>query len=430
LSFASRIASSLDKATTEIRFSREHLEALIHLCGASEFFGEMIASNPALISALPLGESAKKCDDDYQAILKRTIEGEDNFGAEMSALRRVWAGLIVRLGAEDAAGTVNMRESNARQTRLAAASLDAASLIAARELNRRYGGTIAPPRIAVLGLGRLGGKGMDYGSDLDVVLVYDDDAPSPIERLAPAEAYARFTELLVAALSSVTRDGHLYRVDLRLRPDGRNGPLCSGARAFTEYLRARAVAWEWLAYVKLRAASGDMELGWRVETEARSVIQEAAQRVGAESLRLETRRVRERLEQEKTVGRGKSIDIKYGAGGMLDVYFATRFLQLRDNVPDVGADRSTRSVLERLRANGSLDEESHAAMKDGYELLRTLDHHLRLIVGRSTRLPAADHPALRDSARRLGYETADELTRALSSHMKNIRAAYDRITRG
>ncbi len=429
LMLAARIASSLDKASAEIIFSRAHLVALIRLCGASEFFGEMIASNPALILALPSNES----DDgdaapDYRTVLNTAIESEDNFGAGMAALRRVWTRLLIGIGALDAAGKISMRDANARQTALAAASLDAGCLIARRELARRYGEDDKQTRVAILGMGRLGVRGMDYGSDLDVVLVYDDTAPSPVESLAPAEAYARFGEFLVAALSSMTRDGHLYRVDLRLRPDGRNGATCSGARAFTEYLKERAVEWEWLAYVKLRAAAGDLELGTKVEAEARLIVHESAQTAGADALRLETRRVRERLEQEKSRRRGLSVDIKYGAGGMLDVYFAMRYLQLRDNVPDEGADRSTRAVLERLRAAGSLGEEDYAAMNDGYDLLRSLDHHLRLIVGRSTRLPTADHPALRDIARKLDYATADELTESLSAHMKKIRAAYDRIT--
>jgi len=428
LMLTTRVASSLDKATGEIRFSKAHLTALINLCGASEFFGEMIASNPALILALPL-EGAEVAIRDYGAILSRAVESENGFGAEMSRLRREWAKLIVEIGALDTSGAISMFEANARQTALASASLDAGCLVASRELGRRYGEQEELSRVAVLGLGRLGGGGMDYGSDLDVVLVYDDTSASPPSRLAPAERYARFGEFLVAALSSVTRDGYLYRVDLRLRPDGKNGLTCSGARAFTDYLRERAVEWEWLAYVKLRAAAGDLQLGTRVEREARSIIHEAARDANGETLRLETRRVRERLEYEKTQRRAQTTDIKYGVGGMLDVYFATRFLQLRDNVPDELEDRSTRAVLERLHETGSLGEDDYHAMKDGYQLLRALDHHLRLIVGRSTRLPAADHPALRDIANKLNYVSANELTEALSAHMQSIRAAYDNITK-
>ena len=429
LTLAARIASSLDKTNAEIRFSSAHLAMLTRLCGASEYFGEMMASNPALVLALPLTESEDE-EQDYRAMLNAAIESEDNFGAEMASLRRVWTRLLVGIGALDTMGRISMREANRRQTLLAAASLDAGCLIASRELARRYGTPSERARLSVLGLGRLGGGGMDYGSDLDVVLIYDDASRTPLPNYAPAEVYARFTELLVAALSSVTRDGHLYRVDLRLRPDGRNGATCSGATVFTDYLKERAVEWEWLAYVKLRATAGDLELGTAVEREARRIIHEAAQNADTDMLRLETRRVRERLRHEKTRQRGLTVDIKYGAGGLLDVYFATRYLQLRDRVPDEGADRSTRTMLEKLHAAGSLGEEDYAAMKDGYELLRELDHHLRLIVGRSTRLPAADHPALRDTARQLNYTTADELTQSLALHMKNIRDAYDRITGG
>jgi glutamate-ammonia-ligase adenylyltransferase len=430
MTLLSRIASSLEKDSEFKMMTPACLKQLIQLCGTSEYFGEMIAGNPSLIYALPLpGETIR--EHNYRELLLEAIEltQSGGFGAEIGVLRRVWASFLVETGALDAAGVIPMHEANRRQTELAAASLDAGCLIASRELARRYGEHNGLASIAVLGLGRLGGGGMDYGSDLDVVLVYDDTLPAPIPHLTPVEAYARFSELLVAALSSVTRDGHLYRVDLRLRPDGKNGATCSGARAFTEYLKERAVEWEWLAYVKLRAAAGDLELGTRVEREARRIIHEAAQNAGAEALRLETRRVRERLEHEKTRRRGAATDIKYGAGGMLDVYFSTRYLQLRDHVPDEGADRSTRNVLERLRQTGSLNKQDYIAMRDGYALLRSLDHCLRLIVGRSTRLPAAEHQALRDIAHQLDYTTANELMQALSTHMKEIRAAYDRITK-
>jgi glutamate-ammonia-ligase adenylyltransferase len=429
LMLTSRVVSSLDKAPPEMMISLANFKSLVRLCGASEFFGELLAANPSLVRTLP-AHGSSCVERNYRALLYEAIKGEESFGAELSALRRAWSRLIVETGAHDAAGEINMREANRCQTELAAASLDAGCLIARRELARRYGELDAEANLAVLGLGRLGGGGMDYGSDLDVVLIYDDAAPSPVKRLSHPEVYGRLGELLVAAISSVTRDGYLYRVDLRLRPDGRNGATCSGAGSFTDYLRERAVAWEWLAYVKLRAAAGALELGRKVEMESRHIIHEAARRAGDESLRAETRRVRERLEHEKSRRRGRAgIDIKYGPGGMLDVYFATRYLQLRDDVRDEGHDRSTRATLERLRAAGSLSQQDYEAMNDGYPCLRHLDHSLRLIVGRSTRLPATDHPALRDIARSLNYPSPAALKESLTTHMHNIRAAYDRIVK-
>jgi glutamine synthetase adenylyltransferase len=163
------------------------------------------------------------------------------------------------------------------------------------------------------------------------------------------------------------------------------------------------------------------------------VIHEAARGIDAEELRRETRRVRERLEHERGTARPATtrgaIDIKFGAGGMLDVYFAVRYLQLRDNVQDEGSDRSTHKTLARLRDANSLDAVNYQRLAAGYAALRTLDHHLRLIVGRSSRLPAAtDHAVLRDLARAANYESAAALIAELEQRMKAIRAAYDQIT--
>ncbi|HEY0385775.1 MAG TPA: hypothetical protein VGC64_07165, partial [Pyrinomonadaceae bacterium] len=147
--------------------------------------------------------------------------------------------------------------------------------------------------------------------------------------------------------------------------------------------------------------------------------------------RTETRRVRERLEQERSQRKRRGgLDIKFGAGGMLDVYFATRYLQLRDDVRDEGDTRSTPATLERLHAAGALDDADYAALDEGYALLRSLDHYLRLIVGRSTRLPAQDHPSLQDIAVSLNYSSAQALSLDLHAHMAEVRAAYDRITKG
>lgn len=426
--FVSRVAASLEKSGESVALSKEALRDLVRVCGASEFFGEILTGAPALIPSVAT-RAETVASRDQRALMRAAVDRAEGFGAELSALRRAWTHLIVEIGARDIAGELEAGESNCLQASLAAASINVALLVARREMARLYGRLAAGPRLAALGLGRLGSGGMDYGSDLDLVLVYDEDVPSPVEGLTREQAYARMVELMSAALSNLTRDGYLYRVDLRLRPDGRNGALASPARAFVSYLRERADAWEWLAYVKLRAVAGDLEFGRRVEERARAAVHEAARDAGAEVLGGETRRVRERLERERS-SRQRVTDIKYGPGGMLDVYFAARFLQLRDCLPD-GEDRSTRATLLSLRESGSLAGEDFEALREGYTFLRRLDHHLRIIAGRSTRIPAAqDHPLLRDLARCAGYESAASLAETLAARMSAVRAAYERVTKG
>jgi glutamate-ammonia-ligase adenylyltransferase len=424
---ATRVAASLEKTDRRLHLTQTNLRTLMRVCGASDSFAEMIAANPALISSL--GEpAANVLHRDYRAILRAAIDAEHNFPAELAALRHKWAELIAEIGALDIAGELSIFDTNRLQTELATASLNVSYLIARREMARRYGSFSGGPRIAIYGLGRLGTAGVDYGSDLDVLFTYDSMVPSPIKTLTQDETYSRLVELMIAALSSITREGYLYRVDLRLRPHGKNGPLVTSAEGFLDYLKEESAPWEWLAYVKIRAVGGDLELGKMIETHARHRIHENALRFDGPELKLETRRVRDRLEKEKgTRSRRAGIDIKYGPGGMLDVYFATRYLQLRDEVIDGGDDRSTAFTLERLREEGSLSEDDFSTMSTGYSLLRSIDHNLRLIVGRSTRLPDANHVTATDVALRMGFASAADLQQTLTEQMGSIRAAYNRI---
>ncbi len=426
LSYALRIARVLEKETEPDSIDLAELESLIRLCSASEPFGELIASRPLLMHSLTVSVAAVR-NRDYSAELYVAIDDHSSFQAQLDELRRRWSTALVEVAALDAAGQMSLEEVNERLTDLATASIDAALRIAQHELAHRHGVLASAPHLAILGLGRLASGGMDYGSDIDVVAIYDPARPSPIAALTRKEAYARLIELTIAALSNLTREGSLYRVDLRLRPDGQKGPIVSSADGFQAYVKERAGIWEWLAYVKLCAVAGDRDFGKQTEGSARMGIHELAQQIERAQLVAETRRVRTRLEKERVVRRGSGINIKHGAGGMLDVYFAVRYLQLRDHVPDDDEDRTTLKMLKRLRESASIDENDFHALYAGYRLLRSVDHEMRLIVGRSATLPAPGHPAMSDIARRLGYAAAEVLVAELRSQMANIRAAYERI---
>ncbi len=422
----SRIAASLEKTDRQPQVTNANLAGLIQLCGSSDAFAEMIAANPALIASLGTTPSTV-LRRDHRAILRSAIDSEQSFPKELAALRLKWYELMTEIGALDSSNQLTILEANRLQTDLAIASLNVAYLVARREMARRYGTFRAGPRVAFYGLGRLASGGVDYGSDLDILITYDTLVPSPIKSLTQDEAYARLAELMISALSSITREGYLYRIDMRLRPHGKNGPLVTSSDGFLDYLKEESAPWEWLAYVKLRAVGGDQELGRMIETHARHRIHANALRFDPSELKTETRRVRDRLEREKDRrGRQAGTDIKYGPGGMLDVYFAARYLQLRDEVADEGEDRSTLFTLERLREEGSLGEDDFVNLSTGYGLLRTIDHHLRLIVGRSTRLPDPDHVVARDVANRMDLDSM-ELQQMLREQMKAIRGTYNRL---
>ena len=388
-------------------------------------FAAMLAANPLLAANVP-DPNFEFTEPDYASAMIEAVESARDFGPRLSVMRRTWSRFLLEIVVRDIFGKITIRESKRLQTNLAEASIAAALRVVRDELRVR---TVNPDKfdldLAVLALGKLGGRGLDYDSDLDLVIVYFDPK-SILAEVTAAEFYGRAVELFVTTLSSMTRDGNLYRVDLRLRPYGSKGLSAMSIDAFLGYMADTAAVWEMLAFVKLRAVGGDESIGFNVEKETRRIIHERAAAIPADELRDETIRVRHALEKQRARVRG-GIDIKYGPGGMLDIYFAMRFLQLRDNVPDDMHDRSTTFMLECLASDGSLTRDIHAELLAGYDFLSTLDHNLRLTVGRTTRVPLGNEPALKTIAARMGLSSPADLLEQLTLHRLAIRGAFENI---
>ena len=372
-----------------------------------------------MYSAVPDADEA--VERPFNASLGAALAEVKEFGKRLSVLRRTWSRALLSIVSGEIDDRLSIPESKRLQTELAEASIEAAKRVTRDEMIARFGQDGI--ELSVLALGKLGGRGVDYGSDLDLVLVYPDDQMHG-ERTA-AEMYARAVEIFVTTLSGMTRDGNLYRVDLRLRPYGKNGASANPRSAFIEYFRGTADVWELLAFVKLRGVSGPIAAD--VEAEARQIIHARAQETDPNELRSETIRIRDLLEKQKA-GRDRQSDIKYGPGGMLDVYFATRYLQLRNNVPDQPDDRSTVAVLEMLWEKGSLTEADHVALNSGYAFLSELDHNIRLTTGRSRRVPAAADILAR-IANRMNTADPQTLLGELALHRMNIRKAFENTLR-
>lgn len=407
-------------------FNKGELQKLID---TSPRFVELISSDRDLLANVRDISDAGE-DTNYSAILMNAVTGKEDFRIKIGVLRKVWSRLLLEIIIADVLEKLPLKEVKRRQTLLAESSITAAFLITTNELGHRFSRKIDALPLAVLGLGKLGGAGIDYDSDLDLVMVLDDNTPLPAGvDITPAEFYSHAVEIFVTALSSITREGSLYRVDLRLRPHGKNGPTAISRTAFVEYMVTEAAIWELLAYVKIRGVGGDIDLARSVEREIRDTIHNRAASLETDDIAAETHRVRLRLEKEKTGRRGeREIDIKFGSGGMLDIYFAMRFLQLARNIPDDTADRSSDFMLRKLHASGALSTEDFESFHDGYEFLSTLDHNLRLTVGRSTRLPLANQTALRTIAKRMKLRSIDNLLETLTLHRLNIRKTFDNIT--
>ncbi|MEQ1923785.1 MAG: hypothetical protein ABL952_14865, partial [Pyrinomonadaceae bacterium] len=452
----SHVLASLEKSDINFDASGKNVTVLDRVAEVSPHFASMLAANPHLVADLPDPEG-EFTEPDYAEQMMASVESVRDFGQRLSAMRRTWSRALLQIVVLDIFEKITITEAKRLQTSLAEASIAAALCVVRDELAVRTGNIVkpAPLDLAVLALGKLGGKGIDYDSDLDLVIVYYDPKDIMAE-ITPAEFYSRAVELFVTTLSSMTRDGSLYRVDLRLRPFGSKGMSAMSIDAFLGYMAETAAVWEMLAFVKLRMVGGDPSIGLNVENETRRVIHERSAALPADELRDETLRVRLALENQRVrTRRGGDIDIKYGSGGMLDVYFAMRFLQLRDNVPDAAGsepgatvaglpqhwhdlvpeptgflnanNRSTSFMLEQLASKGSLSAETYKELLAGYNFLSNLDHNLRLTIGRTTRVPLGNENALSTIAARMGLASPADLLEQLTLHRLAVRSAFEKI---
>lgn len=389
-------------------------------------FAEMIASMPRLAAGLKIpGEEI--AENDYRASMTSTVNVNGGQPAKLAAMRVAWSEWILQTAVADIYQVVSPNQSRQLQTELAEASIAAALDAATREIGERNKIELSPP--TVLALGKLGSGTLDYDSDLDVIVSYDETpANAEIQPRLP-ELYSRVVEQFITLLSDMTRDGSLYRVDLRLRPHGKNGPNVISKTALVEYIHEKASVWELLAYVQMRFVAGKEADG--IETAARDAIARRTSRETPEFLRTESRAMRLRLEETHGRRHGeRETDIKFGSGGLLDIYFVVRYLQLTavEGLPD--SIRSTSAKLEAFYSAGILSSEDFDSLHAGHAFLSAVDHNIRLIIGRSTKFPRANHEALRRIAERMGLGSPNDLAEQLALNRINIRDAFDRVMIG
>ncbi|MGB7068621.1 MAG: hypothetical protein WBD22_03945 [Pyrinomonadaceae bacterium] len=364
----------------------------------------------------------------YLRILRSATVDEADFRHKLTGLRTAWARIVSGIIDADVNDSISLKDSKSLQAALVSASIETALAITYLELGLRYSAKITSVPMAVIGLGKLGGGGVDYDSDLDLVLVYDEDKAAPIPGVLPTEFYGKAVDTFITVLSGITRGGSMYRVDLRLRPHGKSGPTIISKRSFFEYMSATAAIWELLAYVKLRSSGGDDALGSNIEARVRDVIHERAMTIEKGELSEETQRVRRQLELRHTTSRrADAVDIKFGPGGMLDIYFAVRYLQLRDNVRDDADHRSTEQTLNKLLEAGSLLSPTFSVFQSGYDFLSKLDHAVRLTIGRRSRLPVSNRSAMAAIANKMHINSPNELLETLTSHRLEIRNEYETV---
>ncbi len=368
-------------------FNPPSLKLYVDLCAWSQFLSELLVNNPGMIDELldSLVLNRPRSADELRRELTDLCRGASDLEPILHSFQDKE---LLRIGVRDILGKDCIRETTAELSDLAETILVELAARQAGPLEKRFGlpylteGERAGrrSRFVVLALGKLGGRELNYHSDLDLMLIYEGDGrtgPPPdatrFDRYESTDNFHYFTELaqrMIRAASYLGPMGRLYQIDMRLRPTGKSGslvlPLCEFRRYFaagSDQEQGGAQLWERQALTRVRVVHGDADFGAEVMA---AVAEAACALPWRPELADEIVAMRERLESS----RGPR-DLKRGPGGVVDVEFLVQLFQLKygREQPELRKP-NTWEALEALRSAGLLSEEEHVALRDGYDFLR------------------------------------------------------------
>ena len=353
-------------------------ERLLRLLGAARWPARYLLQHPGVIDELAgaylLVERFNSEEFEAELEHRRVAligSGEADDEALLNLLRRAHHAEVFRTLARDVEGKLSVEQVADDLSALADAVLRTTTRWCWNRLKNTHRET---PKFAIIAYGKLGGKELGYGSDLDLVFVYDDE-----DEQAP-EIYAQLVRKLINWLTVKTGEGDLYEIDTALRPNGNSGLLITSFDSYAKYQQQRgsntAWTWEHQAMTRARCVLGDAALRARFDAVRQTVITAARD---ADSLRLEIATMRERLLSAHPV-RGGKFDIKYSPGGMVDAEFVMQYLILSQSAshPELIANTGNIALLERADALGLLPAGVGHNAASAYRSMRQVQHRARL----------------------------------------------------
>jgi glutamate-ammonia-ligase adenylyltransferase len=380
--------------------NRDFVALVALILGAAPRLGDMLARQPQIIDGLidPRFFGAMPDRRELSSRLAATLEDAGSYEEFLDRLRLFGRESLFLIGTRILSGTVSAQQAGIAFADVAEGIVQTVHGLVTEQFASQYG-QIKGQQTAILAMGRLGSREMTASSDLDLILLYDFDPDHPDsdgrKSLHGAQYFARFTQRLISAFTTRTNYGVLYDIDMRLRPSGRAGPVASHLDAFAEYQVKEAWTWEHMALTRARVISASSEFRDRIEAVIREVLTRPRD---AASTAADVADMRRAIAQEK--GEGDIWDLKYAAGGLVDIDFIAQYLQLAHaaHAPDI-LDVNTVHVLEKATRAGVLAPASAEILKSAARLYHDLTQVLRLCVSEKFNPETAGGDLLRIMAR-------------------------------
>jgi glutamate-ammonia-ligase adenylyltransferase len=433
------------------KLSSEQARILAAVLGGSQALSELLSVHPDWLPPLlePGFLNFPRREQGLRREIGRWLDPllqRNDDEAAFACLRQFKQREMLRIAARDLARLADALEITREISQVADVCLDTVCRLCRQSLTQRLGrpyhldasGRWQESQFCVLGLGKLGGQELNYSSDVDVLFVYSEEGsvfkspPRPDEQagkgLSNHQFFTRLAEKWIAEIAPMTPDGSLFRIDVRLRPEGKAGPLVRSLDSYENYYAQWGQTWERMMLIKARPVAGDAALGAEfVEMVQpfrypRSLSQRALREVAA---------VKKRIEKEIVKAGELERNVKLGRGGIREIEFIVQTLQIlhAGRVPFLqGA--STVPVLRKLVEYSLLSAPDAKQLEEAYLFLRDVEHRLQMEAGQQTHTIPTERHARERLARLMGFASLAAFEAARRAHAGQVRRIYDQLLAG
>ena len=431
------------------RDSPRTLHLALTIFGSSQFLSDVLVRQPQLFEWLlePGVVHRPKSKADLTEQARRVVDAAPALERRWTALRRFKSQEILRIGLQDLVGRQNLVGITEELSNLADVALETAYRFCRADLVRRHGapqvlGEAGRSRecwFAILGMGKLGGRELNFSSDIDLIFVYEEEGETAgadggsASRVGNQEFFRKLGEMLVRGMSESSPEGHLYRVDLRLRPEGRSGAIACSVRSCELYYESWGQAWERQALIKARPVAGNRALGDAfLRMVAPFVYRQSLDLTALDEIRAMKDRINLSVAQDQRARR----NVKLGFGGIREIEFLAQGIQLLHGGKNPWVrEANTLRALHRLAGQGVLGDQDYEALVRAYTFLRRLEHRLQIIHDRQTHTLPDDPHEIQSLGRRMGYQPPEHpdagaaLLADYERHTTAVRQLYDSFLR-
>ncbi|MCW8129931.1 MAG: bifunctional [glutamate--ammonia ligase]-adenylyl-L-tyrosine phosphorylase/[glutamate--ammonia-ligase] adenylyltransferase [Planctomycetota bacterium] len=427
----SRIASSLGGKAVLYQALHENLWLLKMICELSawsEYLVEILVANPGLFDEVI--DALRTEQSKTQAQMEKEIAGVAQGGDVSDTLRAYRAGELLRIGVRDLIHSAPLEQTQTELTALGEALLRAQYAHTLQSYAQAHGDLKneqgQPVGMAILGVGKFGGRELNYGSDLDILFFYGDEGASA-KGLEATPYFSNLAQDLMRAMDTPTAIGRLYHLDARLRPNGNKGPLAASLPGFERYWKDGSLAdWERLALTRARFVAGDERVAERALHVIRSAVYSPLK---STSLAQEVLDMRRRLQDTAEAG-----DLKRGKGGLVDIEFLVQYLQLIHGpaFPPL-RQANTKEALKAMIKHKKIAAADGTLLLEAYEFYCRMANRVRIVHGLSAnRLPSTKEELQKLALRALyidapGKTAGEQLMDDFTRYTTEVRAVFERL---